>query len=105
MSLLEEKMLHIKRAEYIRGKSLVLEFVEYAGKYTIDMQDYIDTKPFRLVKELNDESKFSDFRLDHGVICWSNGFDIAPEYLFFLANKDIPEYKQLFTEWGYLDRQ
>ena len=33
---------------------------------------------------------------------WANGFDIAPEYLFFLANKNNLEYKELFTKWGYL---
>lgn len=75
--------------------------MEYAGKYEIDMQDYINIKPFRLAKELNDETKFADFIIDHGVICWNNGFDIAPEYLFFLANMYNSEYKSLFLEWGY----
>lgn len=94
-------MLHIKQAKYLSGKKLAVEFVEYDGKYIIDMQDYINTKPFKLSQELNDESKFADFLIDHGVICWHNGFDIAPEYLFFLANKENPKYKNLFLEWGY----
>jgi hypothetical protein len=96
-------MLHIKKAIYKKVKTIALEFVEYSGKYEIDMQDYINSKSFYLIKELNDESKFSDFKIDHGVVCWSNGFDIAPEYLFFLANKDNPKYKTLFMEWGYLN--
>lgn len=95
-------MLHIKNAKYKHGKTIAIEFVEYNGKYEIDMQEYINLKPFKLVKELNDEAKFADFIIDHGVICWSNGFDIAPEYLFFLANKNNPEYTNLFLEWGYI---
>jgi len=94
-------MLHIKNAKYLKGKTLAVEFVEYNGKYIIDMQDYISIKPFKLARELDDESKFANFIIDHGVICWKNGFDIAPEYLFFLANKDDPKYKNLFLEWGY----
>lgn len=96
-------MLHIKQARHIKNKILDIEFMEYDGKYTIDMQDYINQRPFRLAKELNDDCKFADFSLDHGVICWKNGFDIAPEYLFFLANKDDPKYQKMFFEWGYLN--
>ena len=95
-------MLHIKKATYNKDKIIAIEFVEYSGKYEVDMQNYIDSKTFHLIKDLNNEAKFKDFKIDHGVICWSNGFDIAPEYLFFLANKDNPKYKELFTEWGYL---
>ena len=36
------------------------------------------------------------------TICWGDDIDVAPEYLFFLANKDKPEYHQQFVEWGYL---
>lgn len=96
-------MLHIKNAKYKSGKIIALEFMEYPEKYEIDMQDYINSRSFHLIKDLDDESKFSDFTIDHGVICWANGFDIAPEYLFFLANKHNAKYKELFIEWGYLN--
>ncbi len=97
-------MLHIKKAKYKNGKTIAIEFVEYPGKYIIDLQNYISSKSFfHLIQDLNDESKFSDFKIDHGAICWSNGFDIAPEYLFFLANKNNIKYQELFTEWGYLE--
>ena len=96
-------MLHVKTAIYKQNKTIAVEFVEYSGKYEINMQDYINSKSFfYLVNDLNNELKFADFTIDHGVICWANGFDIAPEYLFFLANRGKDEYKQLFLEWGYL---
>lgn len=96
-------MLHIKNAKYIKNKLLNIEFIEYSGDHLVDLQEYINTKPFKLLKELNNENNFKDFKLDHGVICWRNGFDIAPEYLFFLIHKNNSEYHNLFLEWGYLD--
>lgn len=95
-------MLHIKSAKYIHDKVLLIEFEEYNKQYTVDMQDYIIQKPFKLARELQDNEKFSGFKIEYGVICWSNGFDIAPEYLFYLANKENSEYKEVFHEWGYL---
>ena len=57
----------------------------------------VDNDPALSAKDI--VSKFSDFKIDHGVVCWSNGFDIAPEYLFFLANKDNPKYKNYFLDF------
>lgn len=95
-------MLHIKNAVYLHDKILQLEFAEYQGSYRVNMQNYITTNnDFYFIRELDEEQKFKSFSLDHGVIFWSNGFDIAPEYLFFLANEDKPEYQQMFSEWGY----
>mgnify|MGYP003493365653 FL=1 len=94
--------LNIKKAKHLHDKVLQLECAEYQGNYNADMQAYITANDsFHLINELNEEQKFKDFTLDHGVIFWSNGFDIAPEYLFFLANKDKPELQSLFIEWGY----
>ena len=96
-------MLHIDSAKPLKDKILKLRFKEYAQEYIVNMSEYIESnRDFNLIRELEDDKVFMDFILDHGVIFWSNGFDIAPEYLFFLANKNNPEYKELFTEWGYL---
>jgi hypothetical protein len=36
------------------------------------------------------------------TLCWPNGADVAPEYLYFLAFRDDAELSGLFHEWGYL---
>jgi hypothetical protein len=36
------------------------------------------------------------------TLCWPNGADIAPEYLYFLAFRDDAALSDLFHEWGYI---
>jgi hypothetical protein len=35
------------------------------------------------------------------TLCWPNGADVAPEYLYFLAFRDDPALSDLFHQWGY----
>ena len=96
-------MIDIIRATPLGGKKLLIKFEKYSEEYVVDMSEFLKSwKDFHLVQELEDNTAFQDFKVDHGAILWANGFDIAPEYLFFLANKNNLEYKELFTKWGYL---
>jgi hypothetical protein len=36
------------------------------------------------------------------TLCWPNGADVAPEYLYFLAFRDDAALSDLFQDWGYL---
>ncbi len=96
-------MLHIDFAESLGNKNIKLKFKEYPQEYIVNMTEYIKfNSDFYLIKELSSDEKFKDFTVDHGAILWKNGFDIAPEYLFFLANKNSGHYRTLFKEWGYI---
>ena len=56
----------------------------------------------RCVTSVNDSVKFRDFQTDGYTICWGNGLDLAPEYLFFLAFRNDPAWQQQFHDWSYL---
>ena len=97
-------MIDIVKATPLGNKKLLIKFEEYPEEYIVDMREFLESwKDFYLVKELENETIFQDFKVDHGAIIWANGFDIAPEYLFFLANKFKDEYQTLFKEWGYIE--
>ena len=96
-------MIDIAKATPLGNKKLLIKFEEYPEEYVVDMSEFLDSwKDFHLVKVLEDEVAFQNFKIYHGVILWANGFDIAPEYIFFLANKLKDEYQVLFKEWGYI---
>ena len=69
---------------------LTVKDVEYQGEYTIvcvfndGVKKRIDLTPllqYPAFEELRDLKKFVQFGLDD-TIFWSNGADIAPEYLY-----------------------
>ena len=69
---------------------LTVKDVEYQGEYTIvcvfndGVKKRIDLTPllqYPAFEELKDLKKFVQFGLDD-TIFWSNGADIAPEYLY-----------------------
>ena len=96
-------MIDITKATPLGDKKLLVKFDEYPEECIVDMSGFLESwKDFNLVKELENEDVFQNFKVDHGALLWANGFDIAPEYIFFLANKTKVEYQNLFKEWGYL---
>jgi len=68
----------------------------------VDLQETIKSDKRTLFSDLKDEQVFQDFKIEHSTLVWSNGLDIAPEYLFFLAFKNRAEYQEQFKSWGYL---
>jgi hypothetical protein len=96
-------MIDIVEVKPLGDKKLLVKFENYKEQCVVDMNDFLKSwNDFYLVKELEDENKFQDFKLDHGAIVWANGFDIAPEYLFFLAHQHDTQYISLFRQWGYI---
>lgn len=94
-------MLHIKSCKYNDDYKLSLEFDnDYSG--TVDLKDLPNDGP--VFAPLRDINVFKNLKLEKwGVISWLNGtIDIAPEYLFFLMNKDNLKLHELFKKWGYI---
>ena len=69
---------------------LTVTDVEYMGEYTLmctfsdGVIKIVDLPPllkYPAFEELADKEQFVQFGLQ-GIICWKNGADIAPEYLY-----------------------
>lgn len=62
---------------------------------------HVNNGVFTSLKDIDLFSKFSvDVELD--TVVWSNGLDLAPEFLYYAAFKDYPTLRSQFQTWGYI---
>jgi len=97
-------MLSVESAGYIDGYRLELTFND--GKTgVVDLYRVVHEDQRSVFSELGDLEKFKDFQVDFNTVCWSNGLDLASEFLYFLAFHDDPTLQDQFEEWGYSRRE
>jgi len=48
----------------------------------IDFYEELRNDPLNIFQELLDLEKFKTVRVDLDTLCWDNGLDFAPEYLY-----------------------
>ncbi|MES2662975.1 MAG: DUF2442 domain-containing protein [Pseudomonadota bacterium] len=92
--------LHVIDAKYVTGHKVEVVFND--GRRVIaDLTEALKGKVFEALK---DKAEFSHLTVDSelGTICWANGADLAPEYIYFQAFKHEPNLQQQFKQWGYL---
>jgi hypothetical protein len=55
-------------------------------------------------KALESQEKFAQVVLDEELdtVVWPGGLDLAPEFVYFQAFKDKPQYRDQFKAWGYV---
>ena len=94
-------MISIKTAKHLGDYRIRLKFSNNLVGVA-DLEDTITNDRRSVFRELSDSVKFRDFRTDGYTICWGNGLDLAPEYLFFLAFRNDSTWQQQFFDWGYL---
>lgn len=51
----------------------------------IDLKDFIASDARPVVAALRDQAAFAAIRVEMDTVVWSNGFDLAPEYLYARA--------------------
>ena len=85
----------------------------YCGNYTIaitfnngtsgmaNLKDSIFNDKRSVFVDLQDESYFKQFTIEHGTITWTNGLDLSPEFLFFVSFQQEAAYQAQFKQWGY----
>lgn len=76
-------LLKVIKAQYLGEYKISLQFNDgRAG--VVDLKDELWGTVFEPLKE---QSQFSNFILDNWTICWENGADFAPEFLYDLIEK------------------
>jgi hypothetical protein len=95
--------LHIISASYVDNYKIALKF-NNGSEGIADLSESLTGKVFEPLQEL---LLFQQFELEQelGTVCWQNGVDFAPEYLYFLAFRNVPELQTQFQEWGYLTKK
>ena len=93
--------LHLEAARPLGGYRIEVRFND--GRQGIaDLAEVLKGPVF---EPLQDPDAFKDFRIDEELrtIVWSNGADLAPEYLYYQAFRDDPKLRSTFRKWGYAD--
>jgi hypothetical protein len=57
-----------------------------ASEGEIDLKDFIASDARPIVAALRDQAAFSAIRIEMDTVVWSNGFDLAPGFLYARAN-------------------
>jgi len=66
----------------LRGNySVYIEFND-GQKGIIDFQKKLLTDHRDIIRELIDKDKFKLIKIERHTLCWENGVDFAPEYLY-----------------------
>jgi hypothetical protein len=92
--------LHVTNAIYIEDYKIEVSF-NNGRKGVVDLSSSVKGSIF---EELRNKSKFSSFTVDKELetIVWSNGADLAPEYIYFQMFKNESKLQPQFREWGYI---
>ena len=95
--------LHVIDAKYVEDYKVEVCF-NNGRKGIADLTESLTGSMF---EQLKDKSMFADFTVDKelATISWSNGADLAPEYIYFQAFKNEPELQSQFKRWGYIETQ
>ncbi|AOS84455.1 hypothetical protein BIU88_10115 [Chlorobaculum limnaeum] len=94
-------MVEVNKAKYLGDYVINLSFNNgRSGNVNLEESLFNDKRAAFAV--LRDKSEFSKFKVEHSTLVWGDEFELAAEYLFFLAFKDDPELQDQFKAWGYV---
>jgi hypothetical protein len=74
-------LAYVIKAELRDGYKIYIEFSDGLSGI-IDFTDKITTDHREIIRELVDKNKFNKIRIERHTLCWENGVDFAPEYLY-----------------------
>ncbi len=94
-------MLEVNKAEYL-GDYMISLLFNNGRSGTVNLEQVLFNDKRAAFAVLRDKSEFRKFKVEHSTLVWGDKFDLAAEYLFFLAFKDDPELQDQFKAWGYV---
>ena len=92
--------LHVTEAKHIEGYKIEVSFND--GRSGVaDLSTVLRGPVFEPLKST---PEFAKLRVDKELetVVWSNGADLAPEYIYYQAFKNEPELQEQFKKWGYI---
>jgi hypothetical protein len=93
-------IIDVTKSKYLHDSQFELTFSD-GRRGVIDLKGVLEGPVF---EPLRDPGFLALGMLDPETrtLCWPNGADVAPEYLYFLAFRDDAALSDLFQDWGYL---
>lgn len=73
-------VIWVTEARALPGYRLWVRFSD-ASQGEVDLQEFIHSDSRAIVRQLADPATFADLCIQSDTVVWSNGFDLAPEYL------------------------
>ena len=74
-------MIHVINAELKNEYKVYVEFND-GTKGVIDFKKILEEDHIEIIRELLDKDKFRAVKIERHTLCWDNGVDFAPEYLY-----------------------
>jgi len=74
-------MVWVVNAELIGDYEVFVEFNDGVCG-TIDFSDKLKNDHRQIIRDLLKPANFRTVRVDYDTLCWDNGVDFAPEYLY-----------------------
>jgi hypothetical protein len=74
-------LAYVIKAELREGYKIYIEFSDGLSGI-VDFNEKITTDHREIIRELVDKNKFNKIKVDRHTLCWENGVDFAPEYLY-----------------------
>ncbi|GHT92458.1 hypothetical protein FACS1894140_4530 [Spirochaetia bacterium] len=79
-------MVWVVKAELKDAYKVSVEFNDGTSGI-IDFKEKLSNDHRQIIKDLLDLDKFRTVKVDLDTLCWDNGVDFAPEYLYEIINK------------------
>jgi hypothetical protein len=73
-------MSYVIKAKYVSDYKIEIVFDDQKTGI-VDLESVIKNDHRLIFRELKDQKKFSQIRVDMDTVVWSNGLDLAPEFL------------------------